>query len=194
VRVRLYIFDMGGVISADTRYERQIARSLGIEPRCLYSLVEAEFGELTAGRISLEEFSRRVAAKTGRELDGNLLRRHFHPRLNRRVARLAEGLRRGARVVVGTNTIGPHYEVHQRRGDYALFDAVYASHRMGLAKPDPEFYRFILKKEGCSAGETVFVDDRPENVESARSLGIRAFLFSGARRLERELAALRRGA
>jgi putative hydrolase of the HAD superfamily len=103
-------------------------------------------------------------------------------------------LRRGSRVVVGTNTVESHYRIHQAKGHYDLFDAVYASCRMGLAKPDPEFYRFILERENRGAERSVFVDDREDNVEAAARLGITALLFQGADDLERKMDALGLGA
>jgi HAD superfamily hydrolase (TIGR01509 family) len=186
----LYIFDMGGVVSFDSGFERKVAASLGMVPRRLYSLTDREFQELTAGRISLEEFWRRVAAKTGRRIEEDLFATQFHPRLNRRVVRLIQRLRRSSKVVAGTNTVEPHYRIHREAGHYDLFDRVYASCHMGLAKPDPEFFRYILKRERRRAEECVFVDDRQDNVEAASRLGISALLFQGARRLERDLAAL----
>ena len=190
-RVSLYVFDMGGVVSFDTGYVRKIARDLGMPPRQLYALTDEEFQALTAGRISLEEFWRRVSRKTGRPIREDLFEAHFHPRLDRRVARLVQRLRQEARVVVGTNTLETHYRIHDREGHYALFEAVYASCRMGVAKPDPEFYRRILEQEGVEPKQSVFVDDREENVEAAAQVGMTAILFRGARRLEREISPLR---
>ena len=72
-------------------------------------------------------------------------------------------------------------------GDYGVFDAVYASHIMGLAKPDPAFYTYILEQEDCTADRAVFVDDLAANIEAARSLGIHSLLFSDAAKLRRDL-------
>ena len=189
--ISLYVFDMGGVVSFDSGYERRIAHGLGMPVRELYALTDAEFRELTAGHISLDEFWRRVSRRTGRPVREDLFEVHFHPRLNRRVARLVSRLRREARVVVGTNTVDTHYRAHDREGHYGLFDAVYASCRMGLAKPDPQFFRHILQREERRPEESVFVDDRQENVEAAAGLGMIAILFTGAGPLERRLRELR---
>ena len=190
---RLYIFDMGGVVSLDSGYERKIADSLGIPPRQLYVLTDEDFQELTAGRISLEEFWRRVSGKTGRPIEEDLFATHFRPRLNRRVAGLVRRLRCTSRVVVGTNTVESHYRIHREKGHYELFDEVYASCHIGLAKPDPEFYRYILAREGRRAEESVVVDDREDNVEAAARLGMTALVFRGAEELERKIEALQRG-
>ena len=185
--IALYIFDIGGVVSFDGASERRAARILGIPLRELYTRSEPEFQELTTGGITPEEFWRKVSRKIGRPIEEELFAACFRPRLNRPVARLVRRLRRVARVVAGTNTVEPHYRIHQDRGDYDIFDAVYASCRMGLAKPDPAFFCHILEREGRQAEQSLFVDDREENVHAAAGLGMSALLFTSARRLEREL-------
>jgi putative hydrolase of the HAD superfamily len=46
-----------------------------------------------------------------------------------------------------------------------------------MTKPDPRIYRHCLEGLGIEAGEAVFLDDREENVEAARGVGIRGILF-----------------
>jgi len=62
-------------------------------------------------------------------------------------------------------------------GDYRVFHRVYASHLMGVAKPDPEFFRRILREESWRPEEVTFVDDMAKNVEAAAGLGIHAILY-----------------
>jgi FMN phosphatase YigB (HAD superfamily) len=94
----------------------------------------------------------------------------------------------GHRVVCGSNTFERHYLYHLERGEYAVFDRVYASHLIKVAKPSPAFYRHILEAEGWAAAETYFVDDREANVASARGLGIHALLYESFAGLEAWLA------
>lgn len=51
------------------------------------------------------------------------------------------------------------------------FDAFYLSHEIGLRKPDPEIYEFILDQHGLKAEECLFIDDTTENTETAARLG-----------------------
>ncbi|HCP23855.1 MAG TPA: HAD family phosphatase, partial [Dehalococcoidia bacterium] len=51
-------------------------------------------------------------------------------------------------------------------------------------KPDPAFFQRILGGLGAPPEECVFIDDRPENVESARTLGIDALHFQSLEKLE----------
>ncbi len=52
-----------------------------------------------------------------------------------------------------------------------------ASCYVGAAKPDPLYYERALKKFGAPAESSLFIDDRPENVEAAHALGFRCVLY-----------------
>jgi glucose-1-phosphatase len=186
--VDLYIFDMGGVVSRNTHAAPDMAAYLEFDGAKMIEYARDDFRELTTGRISEQEFVLRFGLRSGLPVEEDLLNRFFDPELDPDVVATIRTLKNGARVVAGTNTISPHYQIHLQKGDYRLFDAVYASHLMGLAKPDPAFYTYILKHEGCSADRAVFADDIPENVEAARTLGIRSLLFADAEQLNRDLA------
>jgi putative hydrolase of the HAD superfamily len=186
--VDLYIFDMGGVVSLNTNAAPDIAAYLEFNGAKMIEYARDDFGELTTGRISEQEFVRRFCLRSGLIVEEDLLNRFFEPELDPDVVEIIDSLKNGARVVAGTNTISPHYQIHLRKGDYRIFDAVYASHLIGLAKPDPTFYTYILEHEGCSADRAVFVDDVPENVEAAGALGMRSLLFTDAEQLNRDLA------
>jgi putative hydrolase of the HAD superfamily len=189
---RLFIFDMGGVVSRNTNVFVPVAEHLGLTPQRLRELAGDALTRLITGRISVAEFWDIFSKRSGREIGEDLLARFFHPTQDPEVVALVEELHGRGRVVVGTNTVEPHYRIHRDRGDYAPFDAVYASHRMGLAKPDPAFYDYILRQEGFSAREAVFTDDLPENVQAAAALGIRTFHFQSAAELKRKIGQLLR--
>ncbi len=55
-----------------------------------------------------------------------------------------------------------------------IFERVYYSYAVGLAKPSPDIYRHVLETAGLRADETAFLDDNPANVAAATALGIRA--------------------
>ncbi|MGA0557981.1 HAD family hydrolase [Larkinella sp. VNQ87] len=55
-----------------------------------------------------------------------------------------------------------------------IFERVYYSYEVKLAKPSPEIYQHVLSTSGLNAEETVFLDDNPHNIRAAAELGIRA--------------------
>jgi putative hydrolase of the HAD superfamily len=58
-----------------------------------------------------------------------------------------------------------------------ISDATYT----GVLKPDPQAYLGCLQALGLQAGEAVFVDDQPRNVDGARRLGIPTVAFDVTR-------------
>ena len=56
-----------------------------------------------------------------------------------------------------------------------IFEKVYYSHRLGLRKPNPEIFKYVLKDSNLEPEESLYVDDTLEHVESAKALGIRAY-------------------
>jgi FMN phosphatase YigB (HAD superfamily) len=64
------------------------------------------------------------------------------------------------------------------------------SYELGCRKPGQRIYELSLAALDLEGPEVVFVDDRPENIEGARGVGIRGVLFEGAEQLAAELAGL----
>ena len=47
-------------------------------------------------------------------------------------------------------------------------------------KPEPEAYQAVIRGLEADAGDIVFFDDRPSNVEAANAMGMRAYVFTDA--------------
>ncbi len=89
---------------------------------------------------------------------------------------------RGSGGKLGMLSNGVREIVARIRADHdlpSLFDAVVISYEEQLAKPEPEIYRIALDRLGVPAFDTLFVDDRVENIDAARELGLRTLLFDG---------------
>ena len=59
----------------------------------------------------------------------------------------------------------------------AVVDEIIISAEEGIAKPDPRIFHIAAERLGVRPQEAVFVDDRPENVQGARALGMRGIQF-----------------
>jgi putative hydrolase of the HAD superfamily len=58
-----------------------------------------------------------------------------------------------------------------------LVDEVVNSSDIGVAKPDPAFYKVALERTQSSAAQALYIDDSLQNCEAARALGICAIHF-----------------
>jgi putative hydrolase of the HAD superfamily len=63
----------------------------------------------------------------------------------------------------------------------ALFDRCFFSCHMGFAKPDPRYFQTILEDLQLDPDDVIFVDDKPQNVRAASTLGIHAICFANSR-------------
>jgi glucose-1-phosphatase len=59
------------------------------------------------------------------------------------------------------------------------FQSYFASHQMGLVKPDKEIYLKVVSSLGVMPEEILFIDDNRVNVEAARNIGIIAHQAKG---------------
>ena len=60
-----------------------------------------------------------------------------------------------------------------------IFDWVFYSHEMGLAKPNQDIYQQLLLELGTTANRVLFFDDLKANVDGAASIGIQAVQVTG---------------
>ena len=67
------------------------------------------------------------------------------------------------------------------------FDHLTWSCELDMVKPEAAIYRHTLKKLGVEPGEALFLDDKAENIEGARRIGIHALLFRDALTLQADL-------
>lgn len=73
---------------------------------------------------------------------------------------------------------------------YKYFDGEVVSCEEHVVKPDAEIYRRLVERYGLDVSETLFIDDRKENVEAARNEGWEGFNFN-PRNPEESCATLR---
>jgi len=180
----LFIFDMGNVVTQNVDVIPEISDKLKIPENEIRKYCGDDFRDLSIGFVSTEQFWIDFSAYFNIPIHEDYLYTCFHPVIDPEMAGLLLKIRdRQHRVVCGTNTLDSHYRHHLENDFYQVFDKVYASHMMGVAKPDPDFYSYILREEACMPSEAVFVDDLIENVVAARNEGIRAFQFFSIKRL-----------
>ncbi|KAJ5513150.1 HAD-superfamily hydrolase subfamily IA variant 3 [Penicillium fimorum] len=92
--------------------------------------------------------------------------------------------------ILASNISSPDYmALQQLWGKYfwSLFDHCFPSATVGTRKPSMRFYRHMLRASGAVPQNTIFVDDRAENVLAASALGIKGILFTDGENLIQSL-------
>lgn len=65
-----------------------------------------------------------------------------------------------------------------------FFEKDYYSHLMKMRKPNPDIFEFVLEAHGLQPGETLFIDDSPQHIRTAESLGLHTHLLTADETLE----------
>ena len=103
-------------------------------------------------------------------------------RVNPNVLALAREIKaRGVRIAILSNM--PHDLLAYVRREFDWLDEFEVkvwSCEIGVTKPDAAIYHRCLDALGCQPGRALFFDDRLNNVEAARELGMEAHLFQSA--------------
>lgn len=101
-------------------------------------------------------------------------------------------LSKNHRILLLSNTNNIHLSyIFGRYGQEVLekaFSYCYYSHLIGLAKPDSMIYKYLLAKEQLQAEDTLFLDDKADNIRSASELGIQTILVTPGEEIEALLA------
>lgn len=179
MKIRLLISDIGDVVVSWEGSLRTFCATHGLDPAAFRSWYHDGWasrlytGAITADRF-WEEASRHwhiavtgdpfVAGASGQAIQSVCA---LYARLK------AEGLR----LVSASNTYAGDWALDEKSGALALFDAHYPSHLVGLCKPDEAYFRHILRSEGVEPSQAIFVDDRQENIDAARRIGIHALRY-----------------
>jgi putative hydrolase of the HAD superfamily len=70
------------------------------------------------------------------------------------------------------------------------FELSFASHLVGMLKPDIEIFQHIVEQIGCPPTRILFLDDNQLNVASARTAGMVARRVAGLAEVRAALAEL----
>lgn len=102
---------------------------------------------------------------------------------------LALQLAQLAPTALASNTDPVHHAIMQS-GLRCLkqFREQVVSYKIYAAKPDKRFYERAVQALGTDAGETLFIDDRADNVAGAIEAGLHGLLFTGIDKFREDLS------
>jgi HAD superfamily hydrolase (TIGR01509 family) len=177
----LYSLDYDGVLS-------RFCRRCGKTPADLEEVLHDEvlFRGYESGLISSEEFFQRITEVLNCDITFDEFTDIWNSLLvpRKSMFRLARRLKKqvGLLILSNTNEINATAIDPTIRG---LSDVVVYSHRVGCLKPERQIYEKALELSGTVPERALFVDDRVENIDGARVLGINTHHFRDKKTLIR---------
>ena len=90
-----------------------------------------------------------------------------------------------------SNMAAPTFRYLQARYDvWGAFTGIVISGQLGMVKPEPDIFEYLLTKYGLDRRRSVFIDDLLVNVEAARRLGLHGIHFRNAEDCRAQLGAI----
>ena len=201
-RVRNVIFDFGGVL-VNWQPEAIIA-GFYAEPALrdairTHAFQHDDWLEMDRGTLDEPTVIRRFATRMGRpETEMAALFDHVRASLTPiepTIALLTELHGRGYRLY-GLSNMSAAVFAHLKslHAFFDLFHGIVVSAAVKSVKPESAIYEQLRAQFALDFAESVFIDDLPRNVESARRLGLPAIRFESTAQVRRDLEPLLSGA
>ena len=107
---------------------------------------------------------------------------------NKKLISLTKKLRKKYEIVALSNINVSHKKYLLNKYNLRkLFDFLVLSCDVKKRKPNPGIYKIALKKLNTMPSEVIFVDDKHENVNAAKKLGMKTILFRNNRQFFNEI-------
>ncbi len=68
-------------------------------------------------------------------------------------------------------------EYHSVNDMSSYFEKDYYSHLMGMRKPNADIFEYVITKHKLKVSETLFIDDSPQHIKTAKNLGLQTHLM-----------------
>ena len=196
VRPLTLFWDIGGVLLSngwDRDQRRAVVTQFGLDADDFQERHKLIVPELEMGRLSLDNYLSQTVFHRPAELTRpafvTAMQAQSAP--NEAALGLLRELAGGCRMYALNNE---SRELNAYRRQKFSLDgpllAFFSSCYLGMAKPNPALFSLALDLAGVEAGQALMIDDRLQNVEAARSVGMQAVHFTDAVQLRRDLGVL----
>lgn len=187
--IKNIVFDLGGVIiELDTQRPIDRFKEVGVaDADKLLDPYEQKglFLELENGQVDLETFRQRLSEHAGKNLSMDDIYygwMGFMVDVPQEKLDYMLKLREDYKVYILSNT----NPVIMRWAKSSVFspaglpltayvDKIYASFEIGLTKPDPRIFEYMITDANIIPSQTLFIDDGKRNIEVGKDLGFRTY-------------------
>ena len=189
------IFDLGGVLlNIDYKASKAAFEALGVKDFDLHfsQLTQSElFDRFETGKISAEEFREKIKLESQIHCSDSQIDAAWN-------AMLLDFPLHRIELLEMLSSLVPLYlfsnsnEIHIRVFKERLFDSglqqrfensfqqLYYSYELGLRKPHPESFLYLVRENKLDPSKTLFIDDSIQHIEGAKAAGLQAIFLPSA--------------
>ncbi len=195
--LRAVIFDFGMVLTGtpDQEAHDAMVRITGLPADRFETFYWADRRAYDEGKLSGITFWQKFAQDSGLALSAadldqlNQLDARMWTTFDPAMVAWQQRLRQsGLRTAILSNMGDSVLESIERQFEWIKnFDVLVWSFQLGIAKPDPAIYRHTLDRLGTAPADSLFIDDKRPNIDTALALGMKAIEFKSVAQLRSEL-------
>lgn len=190
-RIKALIFDLGGVVMHGGYLDfihHYLGRHLSKQTKQKIEHLERQ---VNLGKITEQQFYRQIQ----KEFRVHLTPQQMHQKIihgmttNRALVAYIRSIRK-TKVALFSNSIGHMAtEMLKRRhlNKKVLFDRVFMSEVMHLAKPSRNAYTYVTQHLHVKPHEALMIDDRKLNIDRAKKAGLQGIVFRNTKQFKKDL-------
>jgi len=195
--IRAIFFDIGNVIYKDgyrAGIEKLEAKRSYPEKSLYQSAHDRKhWKDFTLGKITEEEYLKKVAEDFSKNFSRKINKKEFQKSMLKQT-KLIKGILNYIRTlhkfklgVISNHPKEWFFRYEKKFGFKGLFEAIAISGLAHIRKPDIRIFRYAIKKLKVKPEESIYIDDRPERITGASSLGMKIIVFKSTEQLKIKL-------
>ncbi len=179
------LFDLGGVllnVDIDLTINEFAKHSPEIKDFVYDNDILTWNNLLETGGISLPNFRKNISKKFNLSISEKEFDKCWNTMLlsipQNRIDILNK-LKQNYKLILVSNTNEIHSDYYEKQDYWSnnYFDKIYYSHEIGIRKPNIEVFHKIINENKLNPNQTIFFDDRIENLDAAEKTGIKTVLI-----------------
>ena len=193
--IEVIVFDLGGVIVnvnfkslLGMLFDNSGTASSRTKERSNFSNLLRRYD---MGRISVADFHEKISDYLDFELSFDDFVSSSNEAIEAGDAGIEEivrSLSKKYQMAILSNTNPVHYEhIKEKYSIIRLFDHILLSYEMGAVKPDAAAFEKLMDTTSMLPSQHMFIDDRSENINAARELGMDGIHYQSVENLRMEL-------
>ncbi len=192
--IKTLLFDNNGVFTTNDAggTYKKLAKFFGVSEGELKPKQDFIALDLDEGKITTNQFYKFIQEQLGTKKDYHKLRNtHLSSyEIRDEVKNYVKTLKNKYELAMLTNFGDGFDEANKKYWKLEeIFEPskIFVSCKVGMRKPNIDFYEFAINKLNKKPGEIIFIDDRKENVETAEKIGMKGIVFQNFNQFKKDL-------
>lgn len=191
--MKAIIFDLGGVlfVNGTKKFIISLSKKYNLDSEKVKGVIDGGIGSLyREAKITRDEFWRCALEELGIDENINTLEDEWiggYELIEETKDLIIELGKKYKIYYVSDNAKELSEQLHKLHNFRSWFESGILAYEAGVRKPDPKIYEMLLKKAGLNAEETLYIDDKQDNLFPPAQMGMETILFETPDKLREKL-------